>query len=481
MAMAVLSINVSAKTKARKKTKAQTTQVTPAKKKLKITNAIELVLPTPNNEEDFEFITPPHANKENDVITKITDMTIVEDDSGTDSYSDVDEEEEFDDSDSDESYDKDDNNISEEEIEEIEDFYKYADDIKTIILDTERDASGNAVRRHLYLYEGKEDELSENGKQVISANKIKRISFPTDDAGLALWRNELVRLMASKNKHTIALIEAYKKEWEKGELSDSTYYRIVYDDIREQQREANVHRPIVSIKPLDNVESGDVVDALIAMNISRITTFSLFDITHADSVMVFNSLYPGKDMPSGVNFYTYGNINEHPQKFDFVTDVPDGYNEINPEDFRSDLRFDPILTIEVEASKQNDGGALVSLILDENLYKEVALKKCYNKKQKREVKRFLVSQAFKRIVNSYGNNVAQPKKIEVEPVDLKNETYKKNKFQQPIYDLVAHSRYWWRQYNGLGVYIDRHTPFSALKCVFDNLLQMNINSMILAY
>ena len=68
----------------------------------------------------------------------------------------------------------------------------------TLILDTERDSNGNAMRRHVYIYQGNEDVLINNGAQVSGQRKVSHLSFPADEVGLAQWRKQLVRLFASK-------------------------------------------------------------------------------------------------------------------------------------------------------------------------------------------------------------------------------------------------------------------------------------------
>lgn len=138
------------------------------------------------------------------------------------------------------------------------------------------------------------------------------------------------------------------------------------------------------------------------------------------------------------------------------------------------------MAIEVKASQQHKGGATAAILLDEIRFKKDALNS--DRTERRKVKRELVGNTFKQLVKNYGNSVTEPKWIEVGPVDPYIRASKKTDFQRPIYDLTQISTEAFRVYhNNIIIYTDRHTPYSAVKCVVDNLRQLDINSMILAY
>lgn len=473
MIVAILPLGLTAKTKAKSKKRARTiVQVTPPKFKLKITNSAEIFWM-----EKIKLVNESEIKE-----IKMTELHIVEEPLS----------EEYDEDNYDEAV-ADVQTIYDDENEIIpEDCLWPAKNAITLLLDTELDANGNAVRRHVYIYEGKEDALADNGSHTQGPNKIKRVSFPANETGLEQWRFELLKCFASRNKNFIDAVNELKKVWKKGEITDSIFSVRVLENRKKHAQDSEAYRPYVLIKPMGNAESGDVIDALSVMCNDQISSFTIQDVNHNDSVMVFNSLYPGKDMPSGVNFYTYGIIEDYPQSLGI--DIPDdnlgfGTNE---------LRFDPAVTIEVKANQQHKEGALAYIMLDEiRLKKDIEelediANKFYGKKKKRKVNKSFSSPAFKQLVKNYGNSVTKPKWIEVEPVTPNKRTDKKNDFQQPLYEianiseeinhlLVSNKHYDLFNDNILWIHTDRHTPYSTLKCVIDNLRKINLNRMILAY
>lgn len=355
----------------------------------------------------------------------------------------------------------------------------------TLILDTERDSKGNALRRHVYIYQGNEDVLINNGTQVSGQRKVSRLSFPADEAGLAQWRKQLVRLFASKNEQLLTETEKNREKLQKGEINEEEYNDLMRKAQYNQAIDLTSCRPIVLIKPMGNAESGDVIDVFTVMNRCYISTFQLEDINHTDSVMVFNSLYPGKDMPNDVNLYTYGAIDNYPQEFDFALNVPKGFEDINnnSEAFVNEFGNNPILTIGVEAANQSENGAVANMMFDENKFKEMVLTACNTRKDKRNAERIFASKSFKSFVKKYGNSVKNPQWIGVTPADFQNLS-NLNKFQKPLQEMLdfwEESRAIFFHNDELLIYTNRHTPYSALKCVIDNLRQIDITYMILAY
>lgn len=356
----------------------------------------------------------------------------------------------------------------------------------TLLLDTERDENGNALRRHVFVCQGGKSVVSNNRLEpIIGTQEVSRLSFPADEAGLAQWRRQLVRLFASENRELLAETEKIKEKLRNGQITEAECDSLVRGAIIRQAQDSSCYRPFVIIKPMGNAESGDVIDALTVMEKCYISAFQIEDITHPDSVIVFNSLYLGKDMPSDVNFYTFGNIADYPQEFDFSLDVPKGYEDIDNDSswFVNDLGHTPILTIGVETSKQNENGAVAYIMFDKNRYKEFVLMACSTRKEKRAVERTFASKSFKAFVNKYGNSVNNPHWIVVEPADFQNISHL-NKFQKPIQDML---NFWDESHaiffhcDELLIYTNRHTPFSALKCVIDNLRQLDFYTVVLAY
>ncbi len=364
----------------------------------------------------------------------------------------------------------------------------------SLILDTERDANGKALRRHIFVcQEGKELCFNYRLEPIIGTQKVSHLSFSANESGLAQWRKQLVRLFASKNEKLLTEIEKIKEKWSKGKITDEEYNSLVREAQMSQVQDLYSKRPIVIIKPMGNAESGDVIDALTVMKKCYISSFYIDDITHTDSVMVFNSLYPGKDMPSKVNFYTYGNI-DYPQEFNFTLDVPKGYEDITNEFINTDadpMRFinnplySPVLAIEVTPSKKINDGASVSLRLYEDLFKNDLKSEYVEKNRKRRIKRLLASQSFRQLVKRFGDNVTTTKRFELGS----NDASKSNDFQKSIRKIEEtiimggklEEYALWRNNRLLLIHTDTHTPYSALKCVTDNLRKINLNRMILAY
>ncbi|MBR5085442.1 MAG: hypothetical protein IKX31_00375 [Muribaculaceae bacterium] len=363
----------------------------------------------------------------------------------------------------------------------------------TLLLDTERGTDGTPMRKYIYFYDSYENELTNNGRCVQGVNKVKRLSFPADEAGLAQWRKQLVRLFASKNEQLLAEIETIKEKWSKGKITEEVYNSLIREAINRQAEDLSANRPIVIIKPMGNAETGDVIDAFTIMEKCYITSFQIEDITHTDSVMVFNSLYPGKDMPNDVNFYTYGNL-DYPQNFDFTLDVPKGYEDItnafiNPNSdsmrFINDPLYSPVLSIEVAPSKKIKDGASVALTLYEDLFKNDLKSEYVEKNRKRRINRLLASQSFKQLIKRFGNNVAKTEWFEL----CDNDVSESNDFQKSVRKIEEtiimggklEEYALWRNSQLLLIHTDKHTPYSALKCVTDNLRQINLNRMILAY
>ncbi len=352
----------------------------------------------------------------------------------------------------------------------------------TILFDTERDAAGNAVQRHIYFYDGQENNLTEGNCSVVGESKIKRMSFPAGAEGLEQWRQALLKLAASKNQEVVASYFTLREKWENGEIDDVAFKEGLSDKLFES-------KCVLALKPMGETEIGDVIDAISVMCSCYISRFNLLEVSHTDSVMVFNALFPGKEMPAGVNYYSYGEVPKATLNADdlVLTSIAKKLEFEYSEEFLA-----PVLTVEIKESNSNSDGALVAMTIDDALVEEILASSTEESRENEAIPEnasenvninILETETYRELVRMYGNEVAEPVWMEVAPFANDSQP---NRFMRTITDVIklfSSNRPLQKHFTrgDILLYADRHLPYRSTKCVIDNLRQNNLNKMILAY
>lgn len=381
-----------------------------------------------------------------------------------------------------------------EEINPIEENYELfpAQSTTTVILDTERGADGTPLRRHVYFYDRFVEPLTIDSSRVLGYSKIEHLSFAADEVGLTQWRQELTRLFAFKNKAFLnernAQIESLEKKFKKvkNKGENEEYLRAYYEMEDNLVRSLEIDHAIVLLKPMGAAEYGDVVDAMSILNECQIKRYQPEKVSHTDSVMVFNSLYPMTDMAAGVDFYTFGKPVEHPSHFDFITDLPEGYNDIDPNRFLYELEYDhdPLLVIEVAPGKNHAEDASVAVLFNDEMFKE------WTRARMEDAEEYEVQvedepeedidpdMLLNRLVEEYGINSKKVKRIEVESVDSEM-----NDLINEFKIVADHYRLYNDFQNGRNIWLhaDRHIPYAIVECVIDCFTESQIQKLTLAY
>ena len=359
-----------------------------------------------------------------------------------------------------------------EEVNRIEEFYELfpAQFTTTVILDTERDADGSPLRRHVYCYDGFEDSLTDDGCKVQGSSKMVHLSFAADEAGLAQWRQELMRLFASKNRTFLSIrnakLKALDKKFSKVKNKDENEkYRSAYYEMEDNLvRNREIERAFVLLKPMGGVEYGDVIDAWSILDECQVHRYQLEKVSHTDSVMAFNSLYPATAMPKDVDFYSFDNRIELQERF--ALDVPEGFDMVKPETFIKEYYRDPLLAVKVKPGKNHAEGASVVVVFNDEMFKEMARERM---EEAEEYELQVVDEPeenidydmlLNRLVEEYGINSKKEKRIEVGSDDSElNDLIEE--FKKVAYHYLHEG------WVDIWLHADRHIPYAIVNCVID--------------